>query len=140
MKVNKVTQEELFVYDKDELLWEYSFTNSMLTQLFEDNYLTYDPAGKDKLSALEFYELRFIISIFSSDLSLSSVKTLLSALEKPYCYDISKMYYDFISKEWQPLPVFEEPTAVELIEKIIEDEDYESLEYLKEVIENALDI
>lgn len=125
--ITRITQESLFPYNTNEILNELSVSLAAATQLFEGGFLSFDPAEIEELNALEYYELYFVCRLFNSGLSSESVKTLLSKLDKPYCYDITKVYYAFKNKEWEMIPIPEEPSIEELIDNIIEDEDHERL-------------
>lgn len=135
--IDKVKQDSLFPQLTTEVLAELSTSIATASQLFEDDYLSFDPALKFKLNAFEYHELVFVITVFNSGLSLESVRTLLSMLEKPYQYDISKVYFDFKSKEWQSYP--EPPTAEELIEDIIEEGDIDKLNEIFSRINDVLE-
>lgn len=139
--ISKMEQDSLFPYDLVEILSKHSLSIASVTQLYEDDYLSFDPSEKTELNAFEYYELDFVCSLFTSDLSLDSIKTLLSKLNKPYCYDISKVYFDFTSKDWEKIPLPEEPElpAIEdLINNLVEEEDYEKLEDIHSHILNIL--
>lgn len=125
--IRKIDQESLFSHNLEETLNELSISIATATQLFEDGYLSLDPSKRTELNEFDYQELRFISSLFNSELSLESVKTLLSKLEKPYYYDISKVYFNFKNKEWEMIPVPEEPSAEDLIEGLIEEEDFDRL-------------
>jgi len=109
------------------------------SQLFESGFLSFDPAGIEELNALEYYELDFVCRLFNSGLSSESVKTLLSKLDKPYSYDITKVYYAFKNKDWEIMPVLKEPSVEELIENIIEDEDYERLKEIHNLLTKIIE-
>lgn len=137
--INRIEQDSLFPYDLAETLNKHSLSIASVTQLYEDDYLSFDPSVKTEFNAFEYYELDFVCSLFTSELSLDSIKSLLSKLHKPYSYNISKVYFDFNSKDWLKIPIPEEPAIEDLINNLIEEEDYPQLEELKNIITTAID-
>lgn len=125
--INRIEQDSLFPYDLTETLNKHSLSIASITQLYEDAYLSFNPSAKSELNAFEYYELDFVCSLFTSGMSLDSIKTLLSKLDKPFSYNISNVYFDFKSKDWQKIPVPAEPVIEDLINNLIEEEDFERL-------------
>lgn len=126
--ISKIEQDSLFPYEFVEILNKYSLSIASVTQLYEDDYISFDPSEKSELNAFEYYELDFVCSLFNSGLSLDSIKTLLSKLAKPYSYNISNVYFDFNSKDWVRIPIPVEPSIEALIDNLIDEEDFERLE------------
>lgn len=126
--ISRIEQDSLFPYDLNEILIKHSLSIASVSQLYEDDYLSFDPSEKSELNAFEYYELDFVCSLFNSGLSLDSIKTLLSKLAKPYSYNISNVYFDFNSKDWVRIPIPVEPSIEALIDNLIEEEDFERLE------------
>jgi len=136
--INAIEQDSLFPFNLTDTLEKHSLSIASVTQLYEDDYLSFDPSEKTELNAFEYYELDFVCYLFTSGISLDSIRTLLSKLNKPYCYDISKVYFNFNSKDWEKIPIPAVPEVEDLINNLIEDEDFERLEELKTIITNAL--
>jgi len=137
--IRKIDQESLFAHNLDETLNELSISIATATQFFEDGYISFDPSKRADLNEFEYPELRFVCSLFNSGISLESVKFMLSKLDEPYQYDISKVYFNFENKEWEMIPVPEEPSAEELIDKIIDEEDFDRLVDIQDHIQKFLD-
>lgn len=137
--ISKMEQDSLFPYDLVEILSKHSLSIASVTQFYEDEYLSFDPSEKTELNAFEYYELDFVCSLFTSGMSLDSIKTLLSKLDKPYCYDISNVYFNFNSKDWEKIPVPAEPEIEDLINNLIEEEDFERLVAIQVRVKEALD-
>lgn len=135
--IDRIIQDSLFSHNTQKTLAELSISTATASQLFEDDYLSFDPATKYELNEFEYQELLFVGSLFNSGLSLESVRTLLSKLDKPYHYDITKVYFDFRLKQWQSFP--EPPTAEELIEETIEKGDIDRLYDIQARIEDVLE-
>lgn len=137
--ISQIEQDSLFPYDLNEILTKHSLSIASVTQFYGDDYLRFDPSEKTALNAFEYYELDFVCSLFTSGMSLDSIKTLLSKLDKPYCYDISEVYFNFNSKDWEKIPVPEEPAVEDLINDLIEEEDFERLKNINVHITDILD-
>ena len=137
--ISKISQDSLFPHGTIETLKENSISTAVASQLFRDGLLSFDPSEKEELNNFEYFELDFVSSLLNSGLTLTSVEFLLSKLEKPYCYSINELFFDFKNKEWKMFPVFIEPEVEELIENIIEDEDLERLGEIKNRIVEFLD-
>jgi len=136
MSIKKIEQESLFTQNRDDLLDRLTISLANATLLFENNFISFDPTTKKELNEFEYHELLFCGSLFTSGLSLDSIKTLLSKLDKPYSYSIANNYFNFLTKVWQPQEA--PPDVDELIEELVRDEDTEKLKELKERIEEYL--
>lgn len=137
--ISKIDQDSFFPYELVEILNKHSLSIASVTQLYEDDYLSFDPSEKTDLNAFEYYELDFVCALFTSGMSLGSFKTLLSKLNKPYCYNISTVYFDFKSKDWEKIPIPEEPEIEDLINNLVEEEDFERLEEIKDRLTKILE-
>ena len=137
--IPKISQDSLFPYNFNEVLNQLSMSISSISLLYKDGYLSFDPAKKKELNAFEYYELDFVCSLINSCLSLESINYMLSKLDKPYSYEIDKVYYDFKAKEWKLIPIPEEPSIEELIDEIADEEDYKRLKEIKAKIDDAYD-
>jgi hypothetical protein len=121
MSIRKVNQQALFNYTLNDLPPGYKITPPTFSVWYKSGYLSFDPAKKTEFTEIEFQEFRFIATLFKSGISLISIDKLLEKLQKPYAYDITKIYFNWIQREWQYLPdkpeinIFE--TADELIDK-----------------------
>jgi hypothetical protein len=141
MKISKVNQQSLFNYSTKDSLSEFQTPLAITSGWYKTGFLSFDPIDKPELDEFKYQELRFVASLFKSGLSLRSVEILLEKLEKPYVYNISSIYYNFIKAEWDYLPITEEPDEIEIedqIDILIENEEVEVLEEIKDKIETFL--
>jgi hypothetical protein len=109
-------------------------------KLFSDGLLSFDPNDADSLSLAELAELRFLGSLAAAGCSSALLDRLLSELQKPYCYRLDRMYYDWESGAWQILRGDED---VQLdferwLERLIEAEELEKLERIRDSVEGAI--
>ncbi len=134
----KNLQQGLFKYNWDEVKKNGS-SKYQAEVLFNLNLLSFNPAEIRELDYLEFTELVFLKTLFfDSGLPKENILTMLSGLEKPYCYSFNENYWDFQKGEWKDFPVLKEPEIEDLIERLAEEEDFDRLKALKESIELIL--
>ncbi len=131
------SQESLFNTSVDKLLKQYKITPAIVTEWHKSGYLSFDPLVYDELNEGQEIEFHFIGSLFKSGLSLISVETLLARLEKPYCYDLQSVYFDFLKNDWEDQ--LRIPEVEEQIEELIENEENDVLLEIKNRIEEYLD-
>jgi hypothetical protein len=131
------SQESLFNTSVDELLKQYKITPAIVTGWYKSGYLSFDPPAYDELNNRQEIEFHFIGSLFKSELSLTSVESLLARLEKPYCYNLQSVYFDFMKNDWEyQLRI---PEVEEQIEELIDNEENNVLLEIKDQIEEYLD-
>lgn len=132
-------QITLFNYSKVEALEIAKTSESLASQWFKQNYLSFDIAKKEQLQNSELLELSFISKLFKSTLSLETLNQLLLQLQKPYAYECQNLYYDIFSNKWCFLPeeVDEEKVANNYLESLSAEDDREEIE---SIIENLQEI
>ncbi|MCK5805033.1 MAG: hypothetical protein KAI66_19525 [Lentisphaeria bacterium] len=67
------------------------------------------------------------------------LEALLSSLNRPYCYDIRAIYYDWADTIWKPLPqpLPPEDSFHKWLGQLVENEDIEMLENIRLFVEEA---
>lgn len=148
MTVKKVKPElnhSLFNYSVADILEELNLQQATLSLWHRNEYLSFDIENKEELSNPEYLELTFVNSLFKSGLSLDSIIHLLSKLEKPYAYNPTKVYFDFIQNEWNHIPeIFELDSDnyydefMLLLESIDIDEERENLMAIVDLLTKKL--
>lgn len=112
-------------------------------KLWDDGWLSFDPASTAQLDEAQEYELRFLGSLVVAGCEPYFLKQLLESLHKPYCYQTGEIYFDWYARRWRMLPKPEPIPDREVIfsswvEELAEEEDIESLQQLAAQIEDAL--
>lgn len=86
--------------------------------LYNKDMLSWKPAMRKKVSALQLAELQFLFGlIFKSGMPDALVLTMLAQLKKPYYYSHDCIYWDFSAARWKyfipqnPLHQMENPDA-----------------------------
>jgi hypothetical protein len=119
MSIRKVNQQALFNYTLNDLPPGYKITPPTLTIWYKSGYLSFDPAKKNEFTEIEFQEFRFIATLFKSGISLISIDKLLEKLSKPYSYDITRIYFNWLKREWEYLPDQPEVNVFESVDDLI---------------------
>ena len=73
-------------------------------KLHEDGWLSFYPAATPRLDEVQEAELRFVGSLVVAGCDDSMLPRLLGGLEKPYAYDLPRLYYDWFNRRWRLLP------------------------------------
>lgn len=112
-------------------------------KLWDDGWLSFDPATTAQLDEAQESELRFLGSLVVTGCEPDFLKQLLESLHKPYRYRIGEIYFDWYERRWRMLPKPEPIPDREVIfsswlEELAEEEDIESLQQLAAQIEDAL--
>ena len=117
--------------------------------LYQEKFLSYDPSLINELEENQHTELIFlIILVFQSGLEKQYVISMLNSnLQKPYCYYLNALSWDFEKGKWiSILDIIEEKYEDFLLYKydsdldtIINSMDEYELNELKEKVDEALD-
>jgi len=118
-------QSTLFTTNKIDALLLAKTTESLASQWYNQQYLSFDISRTPELQNYEVLELVFISKLFNSALSLDTINHLLTLLSKPYAYEYQHIYFDVFSNKWSYLS-----------EEIDEDEN-EEIEIDEEEIANS---
>jgi hypothetical protein len=140
MNIRKVNQQALFSYTLNDLPSGYKITQPTLSVWYKSGYLSFDPNKKAEFSEIEFQEFRFIATLFKSGISLISIDKLLEKMKKPYAYDITKIYFNWIKREWEYLPDKPEINVFETVDTLIAAKETGILTDLQEKINSYLSI
>ena len=73
-------------------------------RLFENGWLSFDPATVRELNPAQEAELRFLGGLVVGGCEESLMRHLLAGLVKPYAYQLDRLYYDWQSRCWQISP------------------------------------
>lgn len=73
-------------------------------QLHTAGFLSFNPEAVEKLDERQEVELRFLGVLVSAGCDQTMLTRLLSGLERPYCYRLGWVYYEWPSQSWRLLP------------------------------------
>jgi len=109
-------------------------------KLYDDKWLSFDPETELINSSSMESEFIFLGSLVAAGCDPRMLKRLLTALEKPYFYDISKIYYNWPKQRWEYLPYngLAAQIVAEVISSLEDNEDFDGLEKLKNEAQEAI--
>jgi hypothetical protein len=110
-------------------------------KLHEDGWLSFFPSATPRLDEVQEAELRFVGSLVIAGCDQGLLPLLLGGLEKPYAYDLGRLYYDWANRRWRLLPdpqAHPEHTFAEWLESLVESGDTSSLAGILELGQDAL--
>ena len=110
-------------------------------KLHEDGWLSFSPVTTPRLDEAQEAELRFVGSLVIAGCDHGMLPILLGGLEKPYAYDLSRLYYDWAGRGWRLLPdphAHPEAIFTEWLDALVESGDVSSLTGILELGQDAL--
>lgn len=112
-------------------------------KLWDDKCLSFDPASTPQLDEAQESELTFLGSLVTAGCDPQFLKHLLEGLQKPYCYRIGRIYFDWSVRQWKTLPQREpsqkgEEVFFAWLEKLKDEKDLEALKSLASDINDAI--
>lgn len=143
-------QLTIFNTSKLEALQRARTTESLASQWYNQQYLSFDISRIQELQNSEVLELTFISKLFNSALSLDTINHLLSLLSKPYAYEYQHIYFDVFSNKWSYLPdeidddeseeeeIDEEEITNSYVENLSAENDREEIERLIDNLQDLL--
>ena len=110
-------------------------------KLHEDGWLSFSPATTPRLDEAQEAELRFVGSLVIAGCDHGMLPILLGGLQKPYAYDLGRLYYDWAARRWRLLPdpqAHPEAIFTEWLDTLVESGDVNSLTGILELGQDAL--
>ncbi|MEI6563540.1 MAG: hypothetical protein WCO42_04435 [bacterium] len=109
-------------------------------RLFENGWLSFDPAVVLELSPVQNAELRFLGGLVVGGCEESMLRHLLAGLVKPYAYRWDRLYYDWESQCWQlaPTPPDFETQFETWIEQLVDTGQMPMLERLRATVNRSI--
>ncbi len=110
--------------------------------LYEQGFLSFDPATAKTLQEEKEAELLFLGSLVSAGCDEQMLKHLLRGLEKPYQYQLNMIYYDWTAQAWRLIPRLESFDRDELVQEwldeLSEEGDIETLRSIEGSLQAAI--
>lgn len=130
-------QQSLFPTDLRDLAESIGLDWWAAKKLYDDKWLSFDPEINTIDSSRKKAEFVFLGTLAAAGCDPHMLKRLLETLEKPYCYNLSGMYYDWEKRCWEDhdLP---SQAAETFVSELEDDGDVDSLKELKERIQEAI--
>jgi len=134
-------QQLLFPADPRAICEQIGLNWWAAAKLHEDGWLSFYPPTTPRLDEAQEAELRFVGLLVVAGCDHGMLPRLLGSLEKPYAYDIKRLYFEWTSRRWRLLP---EPLAhpedrfTEWLEELVQSRDVNSLTGVIELGHDAL--
>ena len=130
-------QAELFPVRTEEVLESLGADLSLVRRLHDRGWLSFEPALGDALLPSQRAEMVFLGSLSKAGCDDIVLERLLAGLERPYCYNVNAMYYDWAAERWETRGEDGdwEDVLASLLEEAIEDGDPDTI---RDVIDSAL--
>lgn len=110
-------------------------------KLHADKLLSFDPERTNITTAGMESEFIFLGSLVAAGCDVRMLKRMLSGLERPYRYDVRRMYFDWVARRWEHLRQCDEPEAFifKNIKLLEEKGDVSALQNILERVQEAVD-
>ncbi len=109
-------------------------------ELHRTGLLSFDPRAVTSLTRSQEAEVHFLGRLAAAGCCASVMATLLKGLEKPYTYNLDRMYYDWHSRQWRLLEDTEhiEENLEGWLKELVDWGDAPVLEHVRAMVEGAL--
>jgi hypothetical protein len=110
-------------------------------KLHEDGWLSFCPPTTPRLDEAQEAELRFVGSLVIAGCDHGMLPLLLGGLQRPFAYDLDRLYYDWAARRWRLLPdpqAHPEAVFTEWLHSLVESGDVNSLTGVLELGQDAL--
>ena len=135
-------QLPIFARDARAICLEIELPAREAQRLHVEGFLTFDPATAGVLDESREAELRFLGALTTAGCTRHVLRVLLRTLNRPYCYDARRIFYDWIECRWRLLPGEDDPEGAffSLVERLNERRERDALLAIREWIDEALDL
>ena len=93
-------QMHLFQHSLKHLIKKWKVKFEDIQHFYQVGFLSFEPHLELDLEPIQEAELSFVLSLKQAGCNEDMMRTLLSSLQTPYCYDREKLMYDFSQKKW----------------------------------------
>ena len=110
-------------------------------KLHEDGWLSFAPVHTPRLDEAQEAELRFVGGLVIAGCDRGMLAILLDRLLKPYAYDRTLIYFDWLERRWRCLPdpqAHPEALFADWLDKLSQQGDVNSLTGILELTQDAL--
>jgi hypothetical protein len=100
----RAEQQLLFPANPRALCEQMGLNWWMAQKLHEDGWLSFYPAATPRLDEVQEAEMRFVGTLVVAGCDESMLPLMLGGLQRPYSYDLNRLYYDWATRRWRLLP------------------------------------
>ena len=129
-------------YDARASAEKYGAKWRAMIELFENDMLSFDPETNKIETQEQSYEWDFLARLIARGCSVKLLKEMLKGLDKPYVYELRKIYYDWARGVWKTVPKLDSLAAFveSASEDTWDDDDIDTLYELSSSIETAIEV
>lgn len=134
-------QQLLFPADPRAICEQMGLNWWAAAKLHEDGWLSFYPPTTPRLDEAQEAELRFVGSLVVAGCDHGMLPRLLGSLEKPYAYDVNRLYFEWTDRRWRLLPdpqAHPEAIFTDWLNELVESGDLNSLTGVLELGHDAL--
>lgn len=135
-------QIPIFSRDAQTVCMELGMSMHDAERLHHDGLISFDPKASGSLDEMREAELTFLGSLIGAGCTRPVLRGLLRGLHKPYCYDISRIFYDWREGRWRMHAGEDDPIGAffGLLERLHDREERETLLAIRGWLDEALDL
>jgi len=93
-------QLDLFPVNKIDVYKELNINDSDTNVYYEKGYLSFNISENTYLTSPQILELKFIHTLYLKHKNFEIINVYLKGLQKPYAYNIEKVYFNVFKNEW----------------------------------------
>lgn len=135
-------QMPIFARDAKTVCLELGLTIEDARRMHQDDLISFDPVAQATLDEMHEAELTFVGALVGAGCTRPVLRALLRGLHKPYCYDISRIFYDWRQTRWRMQPGEDDPVGAffGLLDRLHDREERDTLVAIREWVDEALDL
>ena len=128
--------------DPKESAKKYGAKWSAMIELFENDMLSFDPETSKIETQEQSIEWDFLARLVGRGCTIYLLKEMLKGLDKPYVYELRKIYYDWAQGTWKTIPKLDSVAAFveSASEDTWDDDDLDTLYELSSSIETTIEV
>ena len=135
------TQGQLFHCSPQQVCDELGLNWLAAVRLHESGWLSFDPSKVLEMNEGQESEFRFLGALAAAGCDDRMLAILLKSLQKPYVYNLGRIYYDMHRRAWVPVPRLSgrrEDLLRQWIGELADEEDKATLLAMRSLIDNEL--
>lgn len=139
----RVDSNQMFLFSEDPrvLAALIGLDWSAAMQLYQEDWLSFNPETAIINNGNDKAEFLFLGAMVAAGCESPMLKRLLSGLERPYRYDLRRIYYDWEERIWKDLSAYSSPEQYleQVISDLEEDGDIDTLMEIADRLDDAIE-
>ena len=92
---------QLSLFMPEDMFSQLRVSEHELSFWFETGFLSFNPRAVSQFEPWMKREAVFVRDLMRTEMSLNTVRAMLSKLERPYAYKHGDIFFDFAQQQWQ---------------------------------------